>query len=419
MHVVIFEDHLVKRLQPLVAFRPVFELRAGVLSLREKIEALLPTRSTVSLLVRPQLARYTSEEFPKLDVNRYPDGECWFINGRLIADEWMHRVLKAKQTGSCAYTIDENIALAYIAKTPARRDQSSDGGLPRDFFDHLPRRPVEGRMVSYPWELVHLTASEIVRDAAQLRRFRDAKRSAYKLHPGTHVLNKKQVMIGVGTIIKPGAVLDAENGPIVIGQDVTIMPNAVIEGPTFIGDRSTIKVGAKIYHGTSIGTFCKVGGEVEASVIQSYSNKQHDGFLGHSYLGSWVNIGADTNTSDLKNTYGTVRVHVDGELVDTGLQFVGLTMGDHSKTGINVMFDTGTVVGVSCNLFGAGIPPKSVPSFSWGSSDSLEEYDVERSIDTARRVMARRDIYMSAAYEELMRRTFEESMAERKRDRSL
>ena len=236
-----------------------------------------------------------------------------------------------------------------------------------------------------------------------------------KIYPGAHLVNKKHILIGRGSVIKSGAVLDAENGPIIIGENVTVMPNAVIEGPAFIGDHSIIKVGAKIYHGTSIGERCKVGGEVEASVIQSYSNKQHDGFLGHSYLGSWVNIGADTNTSDLKNTYGTVKVFLNGELVDTKLQFVGLIMGDHSKTGINVMFDTGTIVGVSCNIYGAGLPPKFIPSFSWGGEGSFSTYNLEKSLETALRVMARRDVQMGAAYEMLMKDVYAATEDERRK----
>ncbi|MBI4810593.1 MAG: transferase, partial [Ignavibacteriales bacterium] len=222
------------------------------------------------------------------------------------------------------------------------------------------------------------------------------------------------IIIGKGSKIKPGAVLDAEKGPIIIGINVTIMPNAVIEGPVFIGDNSIIKIGAKIYHGTSIGKWCKVGGEVEASIIQSYSNKQHDGFLGHSYLGSWINIGADTNTSDLKNNYGTVRVYVNGKMIDSGLQFVGLTMGDHSKSGINTMFDTGTVVGISSNIYGSGFPSKFIPSFAWGGEKQFTAYDLEKSIDTMKKVMARRNVNLTASYEKLVRKIFKDTMEERK-----
>jgi UDP-N-acetylglucosamine diphosphorylase/glucosamine-1-phosphate N-acetyltransferase len=209
-------------------------------------------------------------------------------------------------------------------------------------------------------------------------------------------------------------VLDAENGPIYIGKNVKILPNAVIEGPAYVGDGSLIKVSAKIYENTSIGPVCKVGGEVEASIIHAFSNKQHEGFIGHSYLGTWVNIGADTNNSDLKNDYGNVKVYVDGELIDSGSMFVGLIMGDHSKSGINLMFNTGTVVGVSCNIYGSGLPPKFVPSFSWGGAqDGFVTYRIDKAIEVARRVMARRNVQLTEIDEKLFRKIFELTEEER------
>jgi UDP-N-acetylglucosamine diphosphorylase/glucosamine-1-phosphate N-acetyltransferase len=161
---------------------------------------------------------------------------------------------------------------------------------------------------------------------------------------------------------------------------------------------------------------CKVGGEVEESIIHGYSNKQHAGFLGHAYIGAWVNLGADTNNSDLKNNYGKVTVQIGNQLVDTGLQFVGLTMGDHSKSAINSMFNTGTVVGVSSNIFGSGFPPKYVPSFSWGAAgETFTTFSIDRAIEVARRMMARRKIELTATEEKLFRKIFELTSPERKR----
>jgi UDP-N-acetylglucosamine diphosphorylase/glucosamine-1-phosphate N-acetyltransferase len=154
---------------------------------------------------------------------------------------------------------------------------------------------------------------------------------------------------------------------------------------------------------------CKVGGEVEGAIIHSFSNKQHDGFLGHAYLGMWVNLGADTNNSDLKNNYGTVKVVIDGTQVDTGSMFMGLVMGDHSKSSINSMFNTGTVVGVSSNVFGSGFPPKSVPSFAWGGSEGMTTYEIERALDVARRVMGRRKVELTKAEEAVLRSVFEQT----------
>lgn len=182
------------------------------------------------------------------------------------------------------------------------------------------------------------------------------------------------------------------------------MPNAFVEGPAAIGDRCVVRAGATIYRGVSIGPACKVGGEVAESVLHSFSNKQHGGFLGHSCVGSWVNLGAGTDTSDLKNNYGAVRVEIGGEIIDTGSMFVGATIGDHSKTAIGTTLNTGTVVGVFANVMARGFPPKAIRSFSWGTEDGFVDHDIERAIDTASRVMARRDVELTPAMEALIRR---------------
>jgi UDP-N-acetylglucosamine diphosphorylase/glucosamine-1-phosphate N-acetyltransferase len=219
--------------------------------------------------------------------------------------------------------------------------------------------------------------------------------------PGVHLIEKESIFISKTAQLKPGVVVDASEGPVWIEEGVTVMPNATLEGPIYIGKNSLIKVGAKLYGNTTIGPVCKIGGEVEGCIVQGYSNKQHDGFLGHSYLGSWANLGADTNNSDLKNNYGKIQVLLNGRLMDTGKQFLGLIMGDHSKTAINTMFNTGTIVGVNCNIFGAGMPPRFVPSFSWGGADKLVEYRLDKIIEVAKIVMGRRKITFTDKDEQL------------------
>ena len=406
MQFCIFEDQQYINFLPISYFRPVYELRCGALSLREKIESVVP-KGTVGLQCRSSHAEVLRQKYAGHPINAIPDQDSWFINGRLIPDGDFGKLLRKKPAGEIVYRIGDEIAAAYLGPENARRFAT---GQFADVMRGLPAADLPGLMMHYPWDLVQHTSEEIERDSRILRK-RNAGTSTRSGIPASarnaHLLNRKNIRIGKGSVIKAGVVLDAEHGPIIIGKNVLVMPNAVIEGPAFIGDHSIIKVGAKIYHGTSIGEHCKVGGEVEASIIQSYSNKQHDGFLGHSYLGSWINIGADTNTSDLKNTYGTVRVSLNGEPIETGMQFVGLTMGDHSKTGINVMFDTGTVVGVSCNVYGSGLPPKFVPSYSWGEKGSMTVYKLENGLETARRVMARRNVTMSQAYEKMFREVFQ------------
>ncbi len=281
-------------------------------------------------------------------------------------------------------------------------------------FSGLIKEDADVEVIDYPWALIHFNQRELIAD---YRRLVGNNKSSdqVKIYDGAYFLEKENIYMEDGAVIYPGVVLDASDGPIFIGENVKILPNASIQGPAFIGDNSIIKMGATLYHNTNVGRICKVGGEVEDSVIHSFSNKQHEGFLGHSYLGSWVNLGAGTSNSDLKNNYGTIKVTINGEIIDTGSQFVGLTMGDHSKSAINTTFNTGSVVGVCCNIFGAGFPPRYVPSFSWGGTDALTTYDLERSLEVARRVEARRNLKMTPVADKLFRKVFDLTREERRR----
>jgi len=234
----------------------------------------------------------------------------------------------------------------------------------------------------------------------------------------TYFVNSAEnIFIGSDVKIEPGVYLDAKEGPIIIDDEALIMANAVIKGPVYIGKKSKIKIGAKIYEGTSIGKVCKVGGEVEESIIQAYSNKQHDGFLGHAYLGEWVNIGADTNNSDLKNNYDFVKAYSysQNKLISTQMQFFGLLMGDHSKTGINTTFNTGCVVGIGCNLFGSHLFKGFIPSFSWGRGDRTTYKKPENIIKTADKVKKRRNLKLTEYEVELLKNIYEKTKQFRKK----
>ncbi len=412
MNICIFEDINYKNFLPLVYFRPVYNLHTGAFSLQEKIVKVLPNAKMI-LHMRSGLVESFRENFPSHVVNKLPNDDVWFINGRVLGNESLYKLIKSNNQEQKFYLKDGNIAVAFIKReTLPNLSHINDGQILNNLsFKNIPIDNFEGIMLNYTWELIHHCAEEIEKD---FRMFRLKKKILGKIYKGVHIINKKNIIIGKGTKIKPGAVLDAEKGPIIIGSNVTIMPNAVIEGPVFIGDNSIVKIGAKIYHGTSIGKWCRVGGEVESSIIQSFSNKQHEGFLGHSYIGSWINIGADTSTSDLKNNYSNVNVFINGKMIDSGQQFVGLTMGDHSKCGINTMFNTGTVVGVSCNIYGSGYPPKFIPSFVWAGDNKFTIYDLDKSIETMKTVMKRRGVNMTQSYEKLVRKIFEDTKDERK-----
>lgn len=409
----IFEDAQVDRLFPLVYFRPVFDLRCGISSLREKIQRAYP-KAVTSLFVRPYLADSVRAANPKTQVNVVPSSDCLFVNGRLVADKNLSKKIPFAPKHDVVYVHNKIIVAAFVAGSHLEKIKGSLAeGDWESAFAGLPRVEADVKMAAYPWDLVHMNGEEIALDFEALAGTKKIRR---KKPQGVYFLGKKGTFIADSAVIKPGVVLDAEMGPIYIGNNVTIMPFTTVVGPASIGDGSIVKANAVIYENTSVGPVCKVGGEIEGSIIQGYSNKQHAGFLGHSYLGSWVNLGADTNTSDLKNNYGSVKVHTATEEIDTGLQFVGLTMGDHSKCAINSMFNTGTMVGVSSNIADSGFPPKYIPSFSWlAPGGELTTYRVDRAIEVARTVMARRNVKMSGVEEMLFRKVFEMTIGERRK----
>ncbi len=409
----LFEGIYYSRLLPLVYFRPTYDLRCGILTLREKVQHYFPN-TPISLHCREYLSDLVKQQNPGVVVNDVKGKSCLFLNGRVIADSKLAQQLSTDI--DTLFVKGETIIAARVSgsKLGSLKNKLNDLFTFSD-FNELLKKEVDAKVIHYPWDLISNNGEQIISDFNLLTSKVDGSKIKGKVYAGAHLINKDKIFIDEGAKVKPGVVLDAESGPIYIGKDAKIFPNAVIEGPAFIGSKTAIKIGAKIYENTSIGEVCKVGGEVEESIIHSYSNKQHDGFLGHAYLGMWVNLGADTNNSDLKNNYGSVKVIINGEQVDSGSMFVGLTMGDHSKAAINTMFNTGTVVGVSSNIFGAGFPKKYVPSFAWGGSDSTTSYDVEKALDVARKVMARRNIKLTDVEERIFRYIFDLTSEERKK----
>jgi len=253
----------------------------------------------------------------------------------------------------------------------------------------------------HPWDLVAVNAS-ILEDDLELLRGHGTW-PAPELAPGAQTLHREHIFAREGVRIEAGAILDAASGPIFLGEGVHVEHNAVVLGPAALGPHTVVRVGARLLGDLSLGPVCKVGGELEGSIIQGYSNKQHDGFLGHSYLGAWVNLGAGTTTSDLKNNYSTVRVWTPDGTIDTGRRLAGSFIGDHSKTAIGTVLNTGTVIGFCANVFGAGFPPKHVPSFTWGGAGGFRPYDPEKAIEVARIVRSRRNLETEPADEVLFR----------------
>jgi UDP-N-acetylglucosamine diphosphorylase/glucosamine-1-phosphate N-acetyltransferase len=388
MPICIFEDEQYLNFEPLIYSRPVYDLVCGMSTLKEKIIRAFPKEKVV-LKCRKYLEPFVKAENPKCKVNQFENDNYLFINGRIVASSNLKNILSAKSSEEKVFTSKGVIVAAKVsAKRIKEFSLDKSEIINTQLISNFPSVEVDIPVANYLWDLVYQNGKEIQND---FKIYTKGKTSAKGKFAGVNFVNKKNIFIGKDVDIKPGVVLDASTGPIFIEKNVTIFPNAVIQGPFYIGESSKIKSCATIYPNVSIGKVCKVGGEVEDTIVHPYTNKQHSGFLGHSYLGSWINIGADTNNSDLQNNYGTIKVQVNGKHIDSGKQFVGLMMGDHSKTAINTMFNTGTVVGFSSNVFGAGFPPKYFPSFGWGGSEFVKEYKLSKAIETAKAVFARRD----------------------------
>jgi len=277
---------------------------------------------------------------------------------------------------------------------------TSDWAQPPSYMRQV---PFTGEVIRFarPWHMFQQCGKAIEHDFKLLTEGRRSERLGAL---NTVVGDPSLIFLEEGAVVE-ASTLNTRGGPIYIGKGAEVMEGCLLRGPIVLGDHAQLKMGAKIYGPSAFGPESRVGGEVSNSVILGYSNKGHDGFMGNSVLGEWCNLGADTNTSNLKNTYGNVQVwsYADRKQVETGLQFCGLLMGDHSKSGINTMFNTGTVVGVAANIFGSGFPPKHIPGFSWGGAEGFETYDVERALSTARRVMERRSIPMTVVDEAVLR----------------
>jgi UDP-N-acetylglucosamine diphosphorylase/glucosamine-1-phosphate N-acetyltransferase len=410
MHLCIYEDSGSSSFNPLTYFRPAFDLRCGILTLREKIIRRFKGLPVV-LHARQSLHPLLHEGSPEVPIGSVKAESCLFVNGRVLPTAASANLMR-KHRGDAIFVHGSTVVGALLSgdRLGAVRAQLAEDAFEPTGGARLPRVDVEALVFQYPWDLLAANVNEIVSDFAALRRSGSRRTS---VHPSAVLAGRKQIAIGEGSAIGPGVVIDARNGPVWMGRNVTIMPGAVLEGPCSIGEGSIVRIHAKIYSGTTIGPVCKVGGEIEGSIMLSHSNKQHDGFLGDSYLAMWVNLGAGTTNSNLKNTYGTVRITVNGEEIDTGRMFVGVIAGDHVKTGINSSLNTGTIIGPSSNIFGGGLPPKYIPAFSWGGTQGLVTYDVEKALAVAKTVMGRRGVQITAAYREIFRRVYETTRHER------
>ncbi|MBK8913980.1 MAG: hypothetical protein IPM64_05125 [Phycisphaerales bacterium] len=390
--VVLFEDAAYERLLPLTWLRPAHELILGTRSLRERWERV------VGSIVRAELG---GTVIGAGGASASGDGVVVLVNGRIVApadaNSWAAPKLGTKW-------VRGDVVLA--AAVPEGELKGGSAGVARACARlREVAAPGEVELIEHPWQLALRNAEQIRRDFAAYYRAEILGR----VRCGAHLVAPERIFVGPEADIRPGAVLDAEAGPVIVERGALVQSNAVLEGPCFVGEGSIVRAGAFIREGTTIGPVCKVGGEIEASILHGYANKQHDGFLGHSYVCPWVNLGADTVTSDLKNTYGTIRVFLNGVGVETGERFVGSIIGDHAKTGIGTILPTGCVVGVAANIFTPGSVPKFVPSFSWVTDAGVAPFRVEKAIEIARTVMSRRRIALTESDAGRLARVCEEA----------
>jgi UDP-N-acetylglucosamine diphosphorylase/glucosamine-1-phosphate N-acetyltransferase len=420
MHLCLFEDETVSHLQPLIHTRAAYDLRIGGRTLLQTARDAFSADGLV-LHSRSLVAGVTAFAHPEA-IDTLPTGaDVLFVNGRFVAEEGpaLARLQQAVANREPAriFLRGDTLVAAWMPNAAPRLPDAvlADDTLTAGTLPALPTESVpEATLVGRLWHLLDVLPPALRRDFEHATRgtTRDAPlpdRLDVKVHPSVVAVRPQQIFLAPGVEVRPGTILNAADGPIYVGEDATIYEQAVVRGPCWIGSKSQVKGGANI-EGAAVGHYCKIGGEVHSSVLHSLSNKSHAGFLGDSYLGRWCNLGADTNVSNLKNDYGEVSVYdaaLDG-FVGTGRQFTGLFMGDHSKCGINTMFNTGTVVGTSCNLYGSGFVPRVVPSFAWGGpEDGFETYRLDKALDVAEAVMARRDTPLTDADRALLTALFE------------
>ena len=390
MNYILFDGTVRNALLPFTFTRPVADIRIGILTIREKWEKYLGT-TTTSLT-----EEYLMEKFPMVEMEKNIMINASFLPNSILVD--MVQNLNSKE----AILFGEEIIAFYTNDTQEEVD-----------FDEYELIEYEGEVlrIENTWDIFAKNDAAIREDFELLTE----DRCSLPIPKSVNVIAPENIFIEEGAKLE-FVTLNASTGPIYIGRNAEIMEGSVIRGPFALCEEAQVKLATKVYGATTVGPHCRIGGEVNNSVLFGYSNKGHDGFLGNSVLGEWCNIGADSNNSNLKNNYEEVRLwsyETEG-FAKTGLQFCGLMMGDHSKCGINTMFNTGTVVGVSTNIFGSGFPRNFVPSFSWGGASGFTTYITNKAFDTAKIVMSRRHVEFSEEDAKILEHVFEETKKYRK-----
>lgn len=365
MNIILFDDPTLRNaLLPFTFTRPVSAIRVGILTIAEKWEKRLGTEASF------KTEDYLQKKFPIVSTL-----DNLLINGAICPDELLVDTVRALPDGY--YLVKDTLLLA--SRNPEDEMSTQNTIEYQNQFT----------IIDHPWKIFRENAAQLKLDFKLITHGRESAPIADRY---TNVYHEENIFVEEGVKIL-AAVLNAESGPIYLGKNSTIQEGVVIRGSFALCENAQINMGAKIRGDTTVGPYSKVGGEVSNSVIFGNSNKAHDGYLGNSVLGEWCNLGAGTNASNLKNNYETIKLwnHAAGSFKNTGLQFCGLMMGDHSKCGISTIFNTGTVVDVCANVFGGGLPPTYIPSFAWGGANGFTTYKIEKALETINKVMNRRN----------------------------
>jgi UDP-N-acetylglucosamine diphosphorylase/glucosamine-1-phosphate N-acetyltransferase len=383
MNYILFDGTVRNALLPFTFTKPVADLRIGILTIREKWEKQLGFTTTTLT------EEYLEEKYPMVELEQNILINASFLPTKALVDK-----VKNLKENQAIFKNDEVIA---FFTNESQEEVDFDNYDQKEFdFDLI--------QIKNTWDIFSLNDQAISDDFELITK----GRKSLPIPEGVQYLNEKNIFIEEGAKIL-FATLNANEGPIYIGKDSLIMEGSLIRGPFSLGEKSVVKMGAKIYGATTIGPYCTVGGEVNNSVLMQFSNKGHEGFLGNSVIGEWCNIGADSNNSNLKNNYSQVRLwnYENSGFDKTGLQFCGLMMGDHSKCAINTMFNTGTVVGVSANIYGSNFPRNFIPSFSWGGATGFSTYQISKVIETVNLVMNRRNLEFNEVEQRILEHVFE------------
>ena len=385
MNYIFFDGPSRNNLLPFTYTRPVADIRVGILTIREKWENFLGNTTTTIT------EDYLSDKYPMVEMD-----ENVMINASFLPNEKLIEIVKDLKKNQAVFK-DEDV-IAFFSKD-SQEEVDFDAYDAIEFNEDIIK-------IENTWDIFSKNGDAIKEDFDLLTK----DQTSQPIPESNNIIAPENIFIEEGAKLE-FATLNANSGPIYIGKNAEVMEGSIIRGPFALCDNATVKLGAKIYGPTTVGPHSKVGGEVNNSVLFGYSNKGHDGFLGNSVLGEWCNLGADSNNSNLKNNYAEVRFwdyETEG-FARTGLQFCGLMMGDHSKCGINTMFNTGTVVGVSANIFGSGFPRNFVPSFSWGGSAGFSTYLTKKAFEVAKVVMSRRSIDFTDQDKTILEHVFEET----------